>query len=144
VLTFGTQTGAGSLSGVETIERDCSRLGGRDPRYVGGTAEALEEFFDWQEQNRPQARRKTALMLTQLGGPAPALPSDVIADEISTWMKVDEYFKLVAHSKHKTKPEELVSKLFRIEDFLLRRLQPRPVTDLDEIDALLAEAEDAE
>jgi hypothetical protein len=106
--------------------------------------EALEEFFEWQEQNRPEARKKTALMLTQLAGPAPALPSDVVADEISTWMKVDEYFKLVAHSKHKTKPEAFVSKLFRIEDILLRRLQPRPVTDLDEIDALLAEAEDAE
>ena len=106
--------------------------------------EALEEFFHWQEQNRPEARKKTALMLTQLAGPAPALPSDVVADEISTWMKVDEYFKLVAHSKHKTNPEEFVGKLFRIEDILLRRLQPRPVNDLDEIDALLTEADNAE
>jgi hypothetical protein len=82
-------------------------------------------------------------MLTQLAGPAPALPSDVVAGEISAWMKVDEYFKLVAHSKHKAKPEELVNNLFLVEDILLRRLQPRPVSDLDEIDALLAEADDA-
>lgn len=105
--------------------------------------DALETFFDWQEQNRPEARKKTAVMLTQLAGPAPALPSDVVAGEISAWMKVDEYFKLVAHGKHRTKAEEFANKLFLVEDILLRRLQPRPVSDLDEIDALLAEADDA-
>src|ERR1700723_3254748 len=46
---------------------------------------ALEEFFDWQERNRPQVRKKTALMLTQLAGAAPALPSDVVVGEISAW-----------------------------------------------------------
>ena len=105
--------------------------------------DALEAFFDWQEQNRPEKRKETALMLTQLAGPAPALPSDVVAGEISTWMDVHGYFDLVAHSKHKTKPEEFVNNLFLVEDILLRRLQPRPVVDLDEIDALLAEADDA-
>lgn len=105
--------------------------------------DALEAFFNWQEQNRPETRKKTALMLTQLAGPAPALPSDVVAGEISAWMKVDEYFKQVSHSKRKTKPEEFVNNLFLIEDILLQRLQPRPVSDLDEIDALLAEADDA-
>jgi hypothetical protein len=49
----------------------------------------------------------------------------------------------VAHSKHNTKPEEFVNNLFLVEDILLRRLHPRPVSDLDEIDALLAEADDA-
>ena len=68
----------------------------------------------------------------------------MVASEISAWIKVDVYFKLVAHSKHRTKPEEFVNKLFLLEDILLRRLQPRPVSDLDEIDALLAEADDAE
>jgi hypothetical protein len=105
--------------------------------------DSLEGFFDWQEQNRPEARKKTALILTQLAGPVPALPSDVVAGEISVWMEVDEYFKLVAHSKHKSKPEEFVNNLFLVEDILLRRLQPRPVSDLNEIDALLAEADDA-
>jgi len=105
--------------------------------------DALEAFFDWEEQNRPKKREETALMLTQLAGPAPALPSDVVTGEISTWMDVHGYFDLVAHSKHRTKPEVFLNKLFLLEDILLRRLQPRPVTDLDEIDALLAEADDA-
>jgi hypothetical protein len=104
---------------------------------------ALETFFDWQKQNRPDARKKTALMLTQLAGPAPALPSDIVVGEISAWMEVFDYFNLVAHSKHKTKPEKFVDRLFLVEDILLRRLQPRPVSDLDEIDALLAEVNDA-
>jgi hypothetical protein len=70
--------------------------------------DALKAFFDWQDQNRPEKRYETALMLTQLAAPAPALPSDVVAAEISTWMEVHQYFDLVAHSKHKTKPEEFI------------------------------------
>jgi len=33
-------------------------------------------------------------------------------------MRVDEYFKLVAPSKHKTNPEEFVHKLFLFGDIL--------------------------
>lgn len=48
---------------------------------------ALGEFFEWSDNNRPEARKKTGVMLTQLAGPGPALPSDVVGDEISAWMR---------------------------------------------------------
>jgi hypothetical protein len=120
-----------------------------DPTFnVVGLSEdlmmALETFFDWQEKNRPEARKKTAVMLTQLAGPGPALPSDVVAGEISGWMKADEYFKSVAHGGRKVEHDEFMGKLFLIEDILLRRMQPPPVSDLDEIDALLLEAGNAD
>jgi hypothetical protein len=58
-------------------------------------------------------------------------------------MKADEYFKAVAHNKHKAEQDEFIGKLFLIEDILLRRMQPPSVSDLDEIDALLFEADHA-
>ena len=105
---------------------------------------ALGNYFDWEERNRPDFRKQTAMMLTQLAGPTAALPSDVVGDEISAWMEIDGFFKLVAHSTHRTTINALVSKLFIVEDILLRRLTPRPVSDLTEIDALLAEDDYAE
>ena len=105
---------------------------------------ALGKFFEWSDNNRPEARKRTGVMLTQLAGPGPALPSDVVGGEISAWMNCDEYFKLVAHSKQRAERDEFVGKLFAVEDILLRRMQPRPVSDLDEIDALIAEGENAD
>jgi hypothetical protein len=105
---------------------------------------ALNDFFDWSDNNRAENRKKTALLLTQLAGPGPALPSDVVADEITDWMDSDGYFKSVAHSGRRTERDEFVRKLFAVEDILLRRIQPRPVSDLDEIDRLLAEGENAD
>ena len=105
---------------------------------------ALNDFFDWSDNNRAENRKKTALMLTQLAGPGPALPSDVVADEISDWMDSDGYFKAVCHSGRHAERDEFVGKLFAVEDILLRRMQPCPVSDLDEIDRLLAEGENAD
>jgi hypothetical protein len=105
---------------------------------------ALNDFFDWSDNNRAENRKKTALLLTQLAGPGPALPSDVVADEITGWMDSDEYFKSVAHGGKSAERDEFVGKLFAVEDILLRRMQPRPVSDLDEIDRLLAEGENAD
>lgn len=115
---------------------------------IGGPSEdlmtAIETFFDWQENNRPEARKKAAVMLTQLAGPGPALPSDVVADEISGWIDADGYFKKIAHGGSRAKEEEFLRNLFIVEDILLRRMQPPPVSDLDEIDALLLEAGNAD
>ncbi len=78
------------------------------------------------------------------GRAGPALPSDVVADEISDWIDSDGYFKAVAHSGRRADRDEFVRKLFAVEDILLQRMQPRPVSDLDEIDQLLAEGENAD
>ena len=51
--------------------------------------EALEDFFEWNDTYQAENRRKTALLLSQLSGTGPALPSDVVADEISRWIDSD-------------------------------------------------------
>jgi hypothetical protein len=104
--------------------------------------QALEEFLVWEESNRAEARKKVARLLTQLSGGGPALPSDVIADDISGWMDSYGYFKGVAHDGRAAKREEFIQKLFVVENVLLRHMRPRPVSDLDEIDALIREGED--
>jgi len=105
--------------------------------------EALEDFFEWNDTYHAENRRKTALLLSQLSGGGPALPSDVVADEISRWIDSDTYFKKVAHNGRRAEWDEFLRTLFVVEDILLRRMQPRPVSDLDEIDALLAEGNNA-
>lgn len=105
--------------------------------------EALDTFFVWQDDNRPQKRIRTAVVLTQLAGPGPALPSDVVAHEISSWMRSLEYFNSVAHSGKRAERDEFLGKLYAVEEILLRRIQPRPISELDEIDALIQEGENA-
>jgi hypothetical protein len=119
-------------------------LTGNSAAVSGCLSDAIQDFLDWAENSRPEARKRAALMLSQLAGSGPALPSDVIAEDISGWMDSDEYFKLVAHHKKTADREEFVGNLFVVENVLLRRLQARPVTDLDEIDALIEEGENAE
>lgn len=117
----------------------------RNPRGSSDALnEALDNFFDWSDSNRAENRKKTALLLSQLAGAGPALPTDVVDDEISGWMDADSYFKRVTHNLRRPERDEFVGKLFLVENVLLRRMQPRPVTDLDEIDALLAEGEHAD
>jgi hypothetical protein len=102
---------------------------------------ALDDYFLWETANRPAARKKIAVLLAQLAGAGPALPSDVVADDISGWMHSDEYFKLGAHHKKTAERDEFIGNLYIVENVLLRRMQPRPVRDLDEIDTLIEEGD---
>jgi hypothetical protein len=102
---------------------------------------ALQEFFEWENQNRPQARIQTAMLLAQLAGAGPALPSDIVAEDVSAWMESDTYFKSVAHHKKTAESEEFIQRLYMVENVLLRRMRPRPVSDLDDIDQLIKEGE---
>jgi hypothetical protein len=105
--------------------------------------EELDTFFDWADKYHPENRMKVALLLSQLAGAGPALPSDVVAGEISDWIDSHQYFNGVAHNSFRADRDKLLGKLYTVEDILLRRMQPRPVSDLDEIDALLKGGADA-
>ena len=116
----------------------------RDPTALSQELnEELEKFFDWQDGNQPKRRERTAIMLTQLRGPGPALPYDVENQEVSSWMDAQDYFNSVAHRGKRVEREEFLGRLFAAEDIVLRRVNPRPVSELDEIDALIEEGENA-
>jgi hypothetical protein len=105
--------------------------------------EELDNFFDWADKYHSENRKKVALLLSQLAGAGPALPSDVVADEISDWVNSHQFFNGVAHNTFRAERDQFLGKLYTVEDILLRRMQPRPVSDLDEIDALLKGSADA-
>ncbi|MCL5670062.1 MAG: hypothetical protein M1423_02005 [Acidobacteria bacterium] len=103
---------------------------------------ALGRFFEWMEENRPQAARRTAQMLSDLSGPGQPLPVDISDNEVARWMAADRYFKKVAHhgQEHVNENEFIVHMTF-VENVLLQRLQPPAVDDLDALDALVREGE---
>lgn len=103
---------------------------------------ALDRFFEWMEDNRPQAARRTAQMLSDLSGPGQPLPVDISDNEVARWMAADEYFKKVAHhgQEHVNENEFIVHMTF-VQNVLLQRLQPPAVADLDALDALVREGE---
>ncbi|HEV2418033.1 MAG TPA: hypothetical protein VGX94_09520 [Terriglobia bacterium] len=107
-----------------------------------GLLSELAKFFEWQDQNRPEAAKRTAQNLSALSGSGPLLPSDYFEAEVAGWMQADEYFKNVAHNRYdEVDRDEFLSHMNFIETTLLRRLQPRSVAQLSELDALIREAE---
>jgi hypothetical protein len=102
----------------------------------------LAKFFEWQDLNRPNAAKRAAQHLNELSGAGPPPPSDFFEAEVAGWMAADDYFKKVAHNRvDNVDRDEFLRHMNFIESTLLRRLQPRSVEQLDEIDALIKEAE---
>ena len=106
---------------------------------------ALDRFFEWMEENRPQIEKKTAEMLSDLSGPGQALPVDVSNSEVARWMAAHEYFQKVAHhGQDHVNENEFMLHMTYIENILLQRLQPPAVADLDALDALIREGENGQ
>jgi len=102
----------------------------------------LSRYFEWEADNRPQARKRTARMLSALSGPGQPLPVDISDNEVTRWMEAYGYFNMVAHNRHDfVDRDEFVARMTFIERVLLRRLQPPAVPELDELDALIKEGE---
>jgi len=102
----------------------------------------LDKFFEWQELNRPSAAKRTARHLDDLSGVGPAPPVDFFSKEVEGWMAADDYFKKVAHNREENVDrDDFLRRLSFIENTLLRRLRPRSIEQLDELDALIKEAE---
>lgn len=110
-----------------------------------GLLAELDKFFEWQELNRPNVAMKTARHLSELSGAGPALPTDFFELEVASWMAADDYFKKVSHNRtdHIDRDEFMQHKSF-VEKTLIRRLQPRSVEQLNELDALIKEAENGQ
>jgi hypothetical protein len=117
----------------------------KDPALLSTALhEELSKLFTWQDENQPQRKKRVAVMLTQLAGPGPALPSDVTTQEVSAWIESQDYFNSVAHGGKRVERDEFLGRLYAAEEIILRRVKPRPLSELDEIDALIEEGENAD
>jgi hypothetical protein len=83
-----------ALTQEQVFDEDSSLAG--IEAQVRAVIVAISRYLKWEADNRPQARIRTAAMLSGLSGPGQALPVDVSADEVARWMRADEYFKMVA------------------------------------------------
>jgi hypothetical protein len=102
----------------------------------------LDTYLKWVDENRPQFKKRTAQMLSELSGPGPAVPIDIFDDIVNRWEAADQYFKDVAHHRwNKVNDVEFTAQMTFIETFLRQRLQPQAIADQEAIDALIAEAE---
>ena len=102
----------------------------------------LSTFFNWMDNNRPSLEKETAEMLSDLSGPGIPVPMDISDATVAGWMAADGYFKRVAHhGEEHVSEDEFLGHMTFVEKVLLQRLQPRAIADLDDIDALVAEAE---
>jgi hypothetical protein len=132
-----------ALTRGRVFDERSSLVGSEDP--VQAVIVELARYFEWEADNRPQARKRTAEMLAALSGPGQALPVDVSDNEVARWMEADGYFKMVAHNRQDTvNRDEFSRHMTFIENVLLRRLQPPAVPDLDALDALIKEAENGQ
>jgi hypothetical protein len=102
---------------------------------------AVDEFLQWNEENRPKSDAKIARLLAGLSGPGQPIAVDVARAEVRKWKKANDYFNGVAHHNHDTNEAEFLPHATFVETLLRLRLQPEAVQDHDEIDALIAEAE---
>ena len=109
---------------------------------IRATLRELAKFLEWVEENRPEAKKRTAQLLSELSGPGQALPIDVTSNEVSRWLGADVYFKKVAHhGEDYINETEFLAHMTFIETVLLQRLQPMAVPDLDTLDELIREGE---
>ncbi len=129
VATRGHEIGEGSASDA----RDSASL---------ALVRELDAFFEWQDENRPQARKRIAQTLAALSGPVLALPTDIAEGEVNGWMEADDYLKKAAHhGDDNINQQEFLRHVNFVERVLLRRLQPRAAEQRDALDALIREAE---
>ena len=130
------------IAGIQRISEDINLESIAAP--VRGLLGELEKFFQWQELNRPARAKMIARHLSELSGAGPAPPVDLFEEEVFGWRAADDYFKKVAHNGVENLDcDEFLRRMSFIENSLLRRLRPRSVEQLGELDALIREAENA-
>ncbi|MDE2793176.1 MAG: hypothetical protein OXL34_00010 [Gemmatimonadota bacterium] len=103
----------------------------------------LDIFFDWVEANRQSRReqfQETLFRLDPYERPLPKPLRDLRYDE---WKQMNEFFQKTSHHRSFPSRDEFREKIGELELFLAGVLVPRTFDDLNAIDALLQERDDA-
>jgi hypothetical protein len=104
--------------------------------------EQVKSFFTWYDDYF--RKRKVVVLDTLLKlDPAPIPLPDPIADlHVEEWEQYYNFFVALAHHGRTITDEEVASWLYRLERFLIDRLQPRTFEEIDEIDQIIRQAEE--
>lgn len=127
-----------ALSDAWRQEQSRSRPPG-DPfsaKFVG----QLAAFFAWHVRHHPKQREFAATLLAYLDPSKRALPPPIEELRVAEWRAMRDFFVGAAHHKA-CEQAELETWLESLETFLLNLVKPRFFENADELDALIAEAE---
>ena len=103
----------------------------------------LEDFLDWFVAFYPRKKERFRHALSRMEGTDLVVPEASFRIHWKTWRELEEYFVGVSHHGKPTSTEELRKRITELEDFLVLRLLPTTFVDLDAIDALLKESDNA-
>jgi hypothetical protein len=112
---------------------------------IRALARELAKFFEWQDSNRPKRRERAAKSLSELSGFGPQLPIDFFEAEVERWLEAEDYLTDVAHNRYdNVDRDQFLGHMDLVERTLLRRLQPRSIEHLRELDTLIRGAENGQ
>ncbi len=124
---------------VKADNPNCPPWAGDINSSLGGWLEKAEVFFEDFSNSHQIRAQQIQLTITSLDQSGQSLPSSLVDEKVREWNNLRQYFIKVAHHNKKTDDESLRQKVTELEVFLLNLLYPKPIQDMDEIDALIAE-----
>ncbi|MDE0356212.1 MAG: hypothetical protein OXN92_00510 [Gammaproteobacteria bacterium] len=105
--------------------------------------DGLGAFFEWFASLHPRRREQFRRTLRRLDASGRDLPEPFFEKHRKEWEETRRFFLSVCHHRKRTDIRALRERIAALETFLVERLVPSTLDDLDAIDALLEEASDA-
>ena len=103
----------------------------------------LDAFFAWVEANRQSRREQFHQSMVHLDPSDRALPKPLLDTRYRQWDKLKGFFQGTLHHGRYPSRDELQDRIEELETFLVNLLAPTTFDDLNAIDALLQESDDA-
>lgn len=103
----------------------------------------VASFFDWIDSDRPSRKVQFQRTMVRLDASGRALPKPLRDRRYRAWTKMFDFFKHTSHHRDSPSLDQFRERIEELETFLASVFVPKTFDDLDAIDALLKEADDA-
>lgn len=103
----------------------------------------LDDFFTWLKANRRSRRARLQRTMVLLDPSGQTLPKLLLDRRYRDWKRMNNFFQKTSHHRSFPSRGEVREGIRELEIFLAGVLVPRTFDDLDAIDALLQESDDA-
>lgn len=100
-------------------------------------------FITFSAEYRPR-RLEYKAVIAKLEGSGQTVPEAILNERLKLWIKLDDYFKDVAHHQIATTRNELSANIIALEGFILELKYPErllPIELITELDSIIAEGE---
>ena len=103
----------------------------------------VDDFFAWVDANRQTRRAQFQRTMVRLDASDRALPQPLLNTRYREWQVLLRFFQGTSHHGLSPSHDEVREKIGELEAFLAKVLVPTTSDDLNAIDALLQESDDA-